>query len=59
MGGIGPYVEPIIDREDYGKMIGRLPFDNVPKGERRFSRSRGPGRGVLLEFHYGQEKNIW
>jgi hypothetical protein len=29
---MGPVVEPIIDREDYGKMIGRLPFGNVRHG---------------------------
>jgi hypothetical protein len=33
MGGMCPVVEPIIDREDYGKMIGRLPFGNVQNGE--------------------------
>jgi hypothetical protein len=33
MGGMCPVVEPIIDREAYGKMIGRLPFGNVQNGE--------------------------
>jgi hypothetical protein len=35
MGGMGPVVnaKPIIDREDYGKMIGRLPFGNVQNGQ--------------------------
>jgi hypothetical protein len=33
MGGKCPVVEPIIGREAYGKMIGRLPFGNVQNGE--------------------------
>jgi hypothetical protein len=35
MGGMCPVVnvKPIIDREDYGKMIGRLPFGNVQNGQ--------------------------